>query len=305
MDRTFLSPKDLAQAIGVSESSLKRWTDEGRLQARRTAGGHRRIELAEAVRFIRESRVPVMRPEKLGFPELRSRSPQDGAALVEALFDALVDDDARSARSLILSAFLDGASLATICDGPIRGALLRIGDLWRHSERGLVIEHRAVDICLQSLYTVRAAIPDPPEGAPVALGGAIANDPYLLPSLMVATALAEAGYHEVNLGADAPTAAIVDACAHYAPGLVWRTASIETDGEALRRDLQKILDATHEPGTRIVVGGRGVQTAISGLERVDWLDSISALTGFARGLVASRTSSERAPDPGPAFGHDF
>jgi excisionase family DNA binding protein len=50
-----LSPRELAAAVGVSESSLKRWADEGRVKVARTAGGHRRIELAEAVRFIRQS----------------------------------------------------------------------------------------------------------------------------------------------------------------------------------------------------------------------------------------------------------
>jgi MerR family transcriptional regulator, light-induced transcriptional regulator len=52
-DMGHLSPKALAAAIGVSESSLKRWADEGRLAAERTAGGHRRIAVAEAVRFVR------------------------------------------------------------------------------------------------------------------------------------------------------------------------------------------------------------------------------------------------------------
>ena len=48
----FLSPRQLAVAIGVSESSLKRWADDGRLAVERTAGGHRRIPLPEAVRWF-------------------------------------------------------------------------------------------------------------------------------------------------------------------------------------------------------------------------------------------------------------
>ena len=73
-----LSPKDLADAIGVSESSLKRWTDAGRIRASRTDGGHRRIALEDAVRFIREAGVPVVRPELLGMPEMAAAQ-QDNA----------------------------------------------------------------------------------------------------------------------------------------------------------------------------------------------------------------------------------
>ena len=38
-----LSPRELAEAVGVSESSLKRWADRGRVHVHRTEGGHRRI----------------------------------------------------------------------------------------------------------------------------------------------------------------------------------------------------------------------------------------------------------------------
>ncbi|MED5508142.1 MAG: DNA-binding protein, partial [Planctomycetota bacterium] len=53
-------------AIGMSESSLKRWVDRGLLESTRTAGGHRRIRVKEAVRFIRDRQLVVSAPEKLG-----------------------------------------------------------------------------------------------------------------------------------------------------------------------------------------------------------------------------------------------
>jgi excisionase family DNA binding protein len=68
--KRLLSPRQLATAIGVSESSLKRWIDDGLLSAARTAGKHRRIPLAEAIRFIRSQRAPLVRPDALGLPDL-------------------------------------------------------------------------------------------------------------------------------------------------------------------------------------------------------------------------------------------
>src|SRR3954453_15398204 len=72
---TFLSPKTLAQAIGVSESSLKRWADEGLLDVVRTAGAHRRIDLREAIRYIRAAGHPILRPDLLGVPGLDGSAP--------------------------------------------------------------------------------------------------------------------------------------------------------------------------------------------------------------------------------------
>ena len=65
-----LSTRDLAEAIGASESSLKRWIDAGKIAASRTEGGHRRVERAEAVRFIRETGARLVRPELLDLPEI-------------------------------------------------------------------------------------------------------------------------------------------------------------------------------------------------------------------------------------------
>ncbi|MEM9791075.1 MAG: MerR family DNA-binding transcriptional regulator [Planctomycetota bacterium] len=66
--RNVLSPKEVALAIGVSESSLKRWADAGRIRVRRTAGGHRRIAIQEAIRFARYYGFPVVRPDILYLP---------------------------------------------------------------------------------------------------------------------------------------------------------------------------------------------------------------------------------------------
>ena len=70
--RSQLSPKELGEAIGVSESSIKRWIDEGVIRASRTAGGHRRIALADAVQFVRSAGLPVVRPQVFGLVGLEA-----------------------------------------------------------------------------------------------------------------------------------------------------------------------------------------------------------------------------------------
>ena len=43
-----LSPREMATVLGVSESSIKRWVDDGAITSTKTAGGHRRITVSEA-----------------------------------------------------------------------------------------------------------------------------------------------------------------------------------------------------------------------------------------------------------------
>ena len=63
-----VSPKQVARAIGVSESSLKRWCDRGLIKTVKTAGGHRKMEIGEVLAFIRENDHALVAPELLGLP---------------------------------------------------------------------------------------------------------------------------------------------------------------------------------------------------------------------------------------------
>jgi len=49
----------VAQMLGVSDQSVANWVDAGLLVASRTPGGHRRIQRADLVTFLRDKGVPV------------------------------------------------------------------------------------------------------------------------------------------------------------------------------------------------------------------------------------------------------
>jgi len=286
-----LSPRDLARSLGVSESSVKRWVDDGALAAMRTAGGHRRIALAEAVRFARQSGSPVVRPDLLvgaGAPAPVARF--DAATqeeMGERLYGLLERDDAAAARALLLALYVSGWPVAGICDGPMRGALARIGALWLHGPVGIVIEHLATGTCVRALAEMRTLFPPPAEGAPVALGAAPSGDPYLLPSMMAAAVLAELGYRDHNLGPEVPMAALEQAAERYRPQIVWLAMSVARDEARLAADVADLAGRLALRGASLVVGGRGAPALAPspGLVRID---SMAELSAFARGASRGR-----------------
>jgi hypothetical protein len=134
--KTLISPKQLAQAIGASESSLKRWADDGLLRVSKTAGGHRRIPVNDAIRFIRERHLEVIKPEAIGLsssliPASECRSIED---LTSMLIDYFTEGKVEEAETLLISSYLSGKSVAEIADGPIQGAMEQIGYIWKHKE---------------------------------------------------------------------------------------------------------------------------------------------------------------------------
>src|SRR5947209_1311680 len=97
-----LRTRQVARALKVSGSTIKRWVDAGELGANRTVGNHRLIPLTEAFRFARRHGFSPAGLEELA----ASLAAPAAAAVVDdglrgALTDALRLGDRRRVRVLI------------------------------------------------------------------------------------------------------------------------------------------------------------------------------------------------------------
>ncbi len=253
-----LSPRRVAESLGVSESSIKRWVDEGTLLAAKTSGGHRKITIEEVVRFARDSRMPLVRPDLLGLPEVgatvASFTGREGARL----FKLLVEGEAEAARSYILSLFLNGWGLAHLLDGPISEAFDELGELWHHDPRGIYLEHRATQIVFGILHRLATLLPSPKPLAPRAVGAAPSGDPYFLPSFAASILLQSLGFETTNLGSNTPVSALALAAESAKADLVWMSVTGTSPSPTLRTEL---LDLEHQlslRGAQLILGGRRV-----------------------------------------------
>lgn len=276
-----LSPRELGEALGVSQSSLKRWIDAGKIVATRTDGGHRKITLPEAVRFIRETGAPVAHPEILDMPEV-AIAHERGLHGSDRLLGYLERGDAPGARGFILARYLAGAPLAELCDGPIRDAMHALGDLWKHSPQGIFVEHRGTDVCLQALAYLRGTFEEATD-APVALGGAPEDDPYLLPSFMASMVVAAAGLRAVNLGPDTPVTALQHAVEAHQPRLIWISASAKV-APARARAIATWLAALPR-STIAVVGGREGERIAEAQPSLRYVETMAELATIAAGIA--------------------
>jgi len=281
---SLLTTKELARAIGVSESSIKRWADDGALLASRTAGGHRRIALPEAVRFIREAHLPLVRPEVLGLPDLATLSARPPSTDEASQFFAFLKDGrGAEARGLLQALYLRGTGIAAIVDVVVAEAMHRIGELWRDVPDGIWLEHRATDLCAQALGVLRGLLPDP-YGARV-VGGGAPGDPYLLAPLAATLALAAEGFDVMNLGPDLPLASLERAVRERRPALAFVSASAPREVAGFVEEVAALARTVAPLGTSVVVGGRALASAALPAEpNLHAGRTIGELVAFARGL---------------------
>lgn len=285
MRKRTLSPKELARAIGASESSIKRWVDDGVIQAAKTNGGHRRISLPDAIQFIRDRRAPLVLPELLGLDADPDRGRTTLERSGERLYELLTEGRGVEARGLLMSLFLEGESLSTIFDGPVRESLEQIGALWRDQEDGVFVEHRACGILLDALTQMRLDFLQVPESGIVAVGGAIEGDQSRLPSMMASLVLNSAGFRTVDLGSNTPLHALLLAMHRHQARLVWLSVNHLEQAEQRSRDLSQLVSAIEDAGSTLAVGGRsarGLDLPASGSCYV--AERLGELAALARGI---------------------
>jgi excisionase family DNA binding protein len=56
-----LTSHQVGELLQVNPSSINKWVNDGRIQAFRTPGGHRRIRVADLVAFLEKHKMPVPR----------------------------------------------------------------------------------------------------------------------------------------------------------------------------------------------------------------------------------------------------
>lgn len=282
-----LSTAQFARALGVSESSIKRWADDGALRVVRTRGGHRRIPLAEAIRFVRESNATLVNPAALGLwrGHVAGRS-ASGPTEHDQLLRCLTDGEAAEACGFLDDLYLRGRSVAAIVDGPLRTAMERIGERWRHAPDGILVEHRATDICIRWVHHIRSILA-PGDDAPVAIGAAPPGDPYALPTLTVAAAFESEGVRAINLGPDTPVETTILALERERPAVVWMSVSNDAGRAALAGALGGLGAAARRHGSRLILGGRALAAApLEVPPEVQVYHSLGEVAAFARGLIA-------------------
>lgn len=277
-----VSPRSLAEAIGMSESSLKRWADRGLLQVTRTAGGHRRIALRDAIRFVRERKIKFLKPTAIGLPAEDLSVQVDSDQLDEALLQHLSEGQISAAWHLLIGHFLDGMTIAELGDGPIKAALRELGSRWEHDSDGIFIEHRATDVCIQIVQQMRL-LAMPAQAAFRATGGAIRSDPYILPSMLVASVITEQGGEATNLGPNTPIDVLridsIQRPVDERPDMVWISTSILDDPSEISHEISEFAHECHKAGIQLVIGGR--ESCDLSLEHVPGLTVHGSLAGVA------------------------
>lgn len=281
----YVSTAQIAAALGVSVTTVKRWVDTGILPANKTAGGHRKIPLSEVLRVIREGDFPRLDLSQLELTRTQE-APRDATVLSTDLLASLKSRDVLAARLLLQEAIQNDLPMDVLADQVVAPAMARLGHEWETGRIDVWQEHQGTQICMAALFGLRDLFEVLPHtDAPLALGGGPEDDPYQIANLLAELVLLEAGWQVVNLGPNTPIASFRKALQEFRPRLFWISVSYLENAEGFVLEYPGLYEDAVRLGSAVALGGQALTEAIRvRLPYTTYGDRMAHLAAFATSL---------------------
>ena len=259
----FLTTRQLAQRWQVSEATIKRWADAGRLHPTRTVGGHRRFALSEVLRFQNAHGLDMDREARQAAAIVRahalSHTLEGAAATAPAsqFFVAISQGHEAEARAILLGSYLNGVPLVEILDETVTNAMHRVGDSWQCGELTVADEHLASQVATRAIESLRDALGRAEMDERRALVCAVEDELHEIAARCVELLLEERGWNVRNMGANTPFYTLSEALKRYRPQLVCISSTANLALSRNARDYEEFHTAARSMSARVVLGGEG------------------------------------------------
>ena len=292
--RDLLTPKQVARALDVSESSIKRWCDGGIIPTQYTAGGHRRIAVSAVLEFARSGSHQVLRPEALGLPSTSGRTERNVKRACAQMTEALIEGEESRCRQIAVDLYLADHSLSVICDDVLSAAFREIGDRWACGAAEIYQERRGCVIALRVIEELHSLLPPLPPGiSPTAIGGASAGDQYNLGTSMAELVLSDSKWDARSLGSNLPFETLAAAIRDHHPKLFWMSCTHIADRDAFITGYNYLYDE-FATDVAFVVGGFALDEDLrERMKYAAYCDNMKHLEGFAQTLRGALEQDKR------------
>lgn len=271
---SYLSCKQTAEILKVSQSTIKRLCDEGILVSMRTPGGHRRISL----KSVHAWQAGCGREVTEDVGSRRERLPllhyEDFIRLLLNDHRADLDDAMRRVRKRI--------SIAELCDNTFSPALAKMG--WMH-QRHEIDGYQLNAACqrVRSLLFHLSNTLSIQANAPRAVGATAEGDPADLASLFAEVTMREIGWDAESLGADLGGFSLADAAQTRKASVVWVCYTHTQPFEVMLQHNREVNERLPFDA-RLVIGGGALTPQLRRSMKFHFFgDSLTQLSSYVQG----------------------
>ena len=260
----YLNSKEVASIMGVNVSTIKRWTDSGKLDCYQTVGGHRKFLLSHVKNFLKEKinqklKVNIIQYLNKGEKELVQRIDRiDYKYLRNYLFQLGLQQGVDSIHDVINSLLIKGEPHYRIYDELILNVLSRIGDLWSNNKLSIEDEHTMTETIRNVMYRIHSEISKNNVKIPKkVICMTLTNDEHEIPLVMIQSILDEINIPSTNLGPNIPAPEIESKIQVVNPTHLIISSNYVLDTDTFNSEISQLLQICHKNDIEILIGGSG------------------------------------------------
>ena len=263
MRKTILSTADVATLFNVTETTVKRWADDGKLKCQKTPGGHRKFPMREVIVFA----------ESFGFSPIGTLSLARDSQSREVELSVLRRDFGALAKLFVLNALTPSETdlpsflsylyqhhipLADIYDEVVRPGMIQIGEQWKQGKISPAHEHRSSNETIVAITQLQAEIRSKVKLGTSALCACPEEEQHEIGLRCISSVLQVEGWTVHYVGARVPMKAIGELCIELRPSLVCLSVTMEENTQAMLKGIKELREIVDSQKGKMVLGGSGV-----------------------------------------------
>ncbi len=255
---------EAARILGVNVSTVKRWTDSGKLDCMQTPGGHRKFLMKHFDAFLKAQprhAGNVSMPLGIGtFAERTNHLIQSGdfEELQPILQHAALSADRDEIQLILNGLVLVQYPIYVIFDKLLTPVLHSLGDLWDQGKLSIMEEHVASQLirdCVVELQDIAAV---PVTSSNPALCLSFEDDQHDIAIKMVQVVLLSTGTSVISTGHRTPVGELERAIQRYKPGKIYISATFIEKQKEMAQKFESAVEICSRHKIPLFVGGQGM-----------------------------------------------
>lgn len=276
MTELLFTTNDVAKMLQVDKSTVKRWTDDGKLKCFRTPGGHRKFRAEDLYQFMADYSYGISPPDF--YPQFASDesvirrmiAEKEFNVLVSVCFSAAIKGKRNEVVKLFSETYKNGLGLPQIFDEILRPTVKKISELHMSGKVLASEKQLAYNALSNGIVLFSDMMHKPASNERKAICAMVENDLDDIELKALAVLLESRGFEVLNLGTSAATESVAQLVKSKQPHFVFLVASSVANGDVLADEHRRILLELRVFGGKLIVGGAGytkelLENRLSGL----------------------------------------
>ena len=259
----YFTSQEAARILGVNVSTIKRWTDEGKLECISSPGGHRKFLISHLARCLETyktgtSKVNLFPVENEADLEISHRIlKRDFPFLTEYVLNHALECRRELIQQVLNGLYLAQVPLHEIYDKIMVPVLYRIGRAWNDGHITVAREHLASQCIKDTLIRLQGIIRIPREKSGTAICVNLSDELHDIALKMIDHLLELKGLTVLFSGQMTPSEDLEELISDVKPDRLYISSTVVRNVPESQIEFDRCCVAARAHGASIFIGGSG------------------------------------------------